>query len=103
MVEVGQASLGVRGEPNSGMLIPLTGNPITLGRRSDNDIVVDETTVSRRHALVMDTHAGFVVRDLSTTNGTFVNRDKIGLGERLFVHGDEIRLAGSALGSYRVI
>jgi hypothetical protein len=32
-----------------------------------------------------------------------VNRDKIGLGERLFVHGDEIRLAGSALGSYRVI
>jgi putative peptide zinc metalloprotease protein len=50
------------------MLIPLTGNPITLGRRSDNDIVVDETTVSRRHALVMDTPAGFVVRDLSTTN-----------------------------------
>jgi DNA-binding response OmpR family regulator len=43
----------------------------------------------------MDTPAGFVVRDLSTTNGTFVNRDKIGLGERLLAHGDEIRLAGS--------
>ncbi len=95
MVEVGQASLVVRGDPNSGMLIPLTWSPITLGRRSDNDIVVDETTVSRRHALVMDTPAGFVVRDLSTTNGTFVNRDKIGLGARLLAHGDEIRLAGS--------
>ena len=95
MVNGGQASLVVRGGPNSGMMIPLSGSPVTLGRRSDNDVVVDETTVSRRHALIMETPAGFVVRDLSTTNGTFVNRDNIGLGERLLTHGDEIRLAGS--------
>jgi pSer/pThr/pTyr-binding forkhead associated (FHA) protein len=77
------------------MLIPLLGSPVTLGRRSDNDVVVDERTVSRRHALIMETPAGFVVRDLSTTNGTYVNRDKLGLAERLLSHGDEIRLAGS--------
>ena len=77
------------------MLIPLSGAPITVGRRSDNDVVIDESTVSRRHALVMETPTGFVVRDLSTTNGTFVNRDNIGLGEHVLKHGDEIRLAGS--------
>jgi hypothetical protein len=77
------------------MLIPLSGSPVTLGQRSDNDVVVDDTTVSRRHALIMETPTGFVLRDLSTTNGTFVNRNKIGLGERLIAHGDEIRLVGS--------
>jgi pSer/pThr/pTyr-binding forkhead associated (FHA) protein len=78
-------------------MIPLPGGPVTLGRRSDNDVVVDESTVSRRHALIMGTPAGFIVRDLSTTNGTFVNRDNIGLGERPLQHGDEIRLAGSKI------
>jgi pSer/pThr/pTyr-binding forkhead associated (FHA) protein len=77
------------------MLIPLSGTPVTVGRRSDNDVVIDESTVSRRHALVMETPTGFVARDLSTTNGTFVNRDNIGLGERPLKHGDEIRLGGS--------
>jgi pSer/pThr/pTyr-binding forkhead associated (FHA) protein len=95
MVDRGRASLIVKGGPNSGMSVPLSGSPVTLGRRSDNDLVVDEGTVSRRHALIMETPDGFVVRDLSTTNGTYVNTDNIGLGEKALSHGDEIRLAGS--------
>ena len=95
MVDCGRASLIVKGGPNSGLSVPLSGSPVTLGRRSDNDLVVDEGTVSRRHALIMETPSGFVVRDLSTTNGTYVNTDNIGLGERVLAHGDEIRLAGS--------
>ena len=85
----------VQGGPNSGQEIPLTGAPFTLGRRADNDMMVDETTVSRRHALIMDTPSGFVVRDLNSTNGTFINRDKIGVGEHPLKHGDRIRLAGA--------
>jgi hypothetical protein len=77
------------------MTIHLSGRPITLGRRSDNDVVVDETTVSRRHGLIMETPAGFVILDLNTTNGTFVNQDKIGLEEYVLTNGDAIRLAGS--------
>ena len=87
----------VQGGPNSGMTIPLSGRPITLGRRSDNDVVVDESTVSRRHALIMETPTGYVLRDLNTTNGTFVNRDKVGIEERLLKHGDRIRMAGSGV------
>ncbi len=87
----------VQGGPNSGTTIRVTGRPLTLGRRQDNDIVVDESTVSRRHALIMETPQGMVVRDLSTTNGTFVNSKKVGQGEQILNHGDLIKLAGSAV------
>ena len=66
-----------------------------MGRRSDNDIVVDETTVSRRHSLIMETPDGYVVRDLNTTNGTFVNQNWLDQSERILHHGDQIRLGGS--------
>ncbi|MBM3944593.1 MAG: FHA domain-containing protein, partial [SAR202 cluster bacterium] len=64
-------------------------------RRSDNDLVVDEASVSRRHALIMETASGYVVRDLNSTNGTFVNREKIGGNEWVLQHGDRIRMGGS--------
>ena len=96
MVEVGaQASLLVRGGPNNGVVIKLTNRPITLGRRQDNDVVIDETTVSRRHSLILDTHGGFVLRDLNTTNGTYINKVRIGENEHPLHHGDQIKLGGS--------
>ncbi|MBM3932830.1 MAG: hypothetical protein FJ319_00745 [SAR202 cluster bacterium] len=48
MINTMQASLTVRGGPNSGMTVTLSKRPVTLGRRYDNDIVVDEATVYRR-------------------------------------------------------
>ena len=95
MSNQGQASLMVQGGANSGMLIPLSGPPVTLGRRPDNDVVLDDTTVSRRHALIIEVPSGFVLRDLSTTNGTYVNRSRIGDGEHALADGDRIRLADS--------
>ena len=97
MVSYGDAGLLVQGGPNSGMLIPLSGRPVTVGRRADNDVVIDEITVSRKHVLIMETPSGYVLRDLNTTNGTFLNRVKVGVGEQLLKHGDTIRLAGSQI------
>jgi len=74
MVEVGAAAtLLVSGGPNNSVIIKLTGRPITLGRRQDNDVVIDETTVSCRHSLILDTPGGFLLRDLNTNNGTFIS------------------------------
>ena len=92
-----QASLVVQGGPNSGVTIDITGKPVTLGRRPDNDVVVDEATVSRRHSLIIETDSGFVLRDLNTVNGTFLNRNRISQGEHALQHGDQIRLAGSKI------
>ena len=91
------ATLMVQEGANSGKEITLTERPLTLGRRADNDVMVDHTTVSRRHALVMDTPVGFVLRDLNSTNGTFLNRGKLDATERPLKHGNRIRLAGSDL------
>ena len=66
-----------------------------MGRRKDNDIVDSESTVSRRHALIMETPEGFVLLDLNTTNRTFINLDRIGLGPQKLKEADRIRLAGS--------
>ncbi len=96
MVEVGAAAtLLMRGGPNNGVIIKLTGRPITLSRRQDNDVVIDETTVSRRHSFILDTPGGFVLRALNTTNGTFINRNRIGQNERPLEHGDQIKVGGS--------
>ncbi len=45
----------------------------TIGRASDSDILVDETTVSHRHALLFPQPEGVVLIDLGSTNGSFVN------------------------------
>ena len=100
MVGGAQVSLLVDGGPNNGMTIPLSGRPITFGRRQDNDVVVEETTVSRRHALILETSSGYVLRDLNSTNGSFINRIKVGLGEHPLKHSDRIVLAGSNVDSY---
>jgi pSer/pThr/pTyr-binding forkhead associated (FHA) protein len=89
------ATLLIRGGPNSGVTVQLSAHPVILGRRSDNDVVIDETTVSRRHSLIMESPDGFVLRDFNTTNGTFVNRIKIGQTEYPLRHGDQISLGGS--------
>ena len=89
------ATLLIRGGPNSGVTVKLSGHAVTISRRSDNDVVIDETTVSRRHSLIMEAADGFSLRDLNTTNGTFVNRVKIGQSEYPLRHGDQIGVGGS--------
>ena len=95
MVTVRQASLTVNRGPTDGMTILLGTRPILLGRRPDNDVVIGGPTVSRRHALIVETSYGFVLSDLSSAYGTYVNGDPIGDELHLLRSGAEIRLAGS--------
>ena len=95
MVDVETASLSVRGGPNSGMTMPLSSGALVFGRRPDNDVDIDEDTVSRRHAVIMKTPDGFVLRDVGSANGTYVNREEVGVSDHSLRHGDRIRLGGS--------
>lgn len=70
------------------------GKPtITMGRLPGNDVVVNEPAVSRSHAEITHTDSGYYLRDLNTTNGTFVNRENIGTEVRLLKEGNQIGLA----------
>ena len=50
-----------------------TGETITIGRKDSNDIVIDNLAVSGMHARVDSVSATFILTDLESTNGTFVN------------------------------
>ena len=50
---------------------------INMGAMEDNDLVLDDDTVSRYHCRITQTDNSYVIEDLSSTNGTFVNRVRI--------------------------
>jgi hypothetical protein len=74
---------------------PLTGDSYTLGRHRNNDIQVSDSKVSSFHARIDRSPEGFVLVDLSSRNGTFLNGKKIQSG--LLKTGDEIRLGTASL------
>jgi pSer/pThr/pTyr-binding forkhead associated (FHA) protein len=61
---------------------------VTIGRLSDNTIVIDNSAVSSHHVRIAREGPQFVVEDLGSTNGTFVNGEKI--EKRALRHGDTI-------------
>ncbi|KAB2883099.1 MAG: diguanylate cyclase [Kofleriaceae bacterium] len=59
--------------PDMGKRFPLQRNEVVLGRGSDCDIQVDRDSVSRRHARVFRNGEQWMVEDLGSTNGSYVN------------------------------
>jgi len=68
---------------------------IIIGRSSDLDMVLVEDMVSRRHAKITSTDADVFIQDLGSTNGTFVNGEKIA-GRARLAEGDRI-LVGTSI------
>ena len=70
----------------------------TIGRANDSDIVIDESSVSKRHALLSRQPEGVVLIDLGSTNGSFVNGVQAPPDEVVWLaHGDVITLGDVAL------
>jgi SARP family transcriptional regulator, regulator of embCAB operon len=64
-----------------------------IGRRPDNDIVLDDDDVSRYHAVIIDTGGSFVISDLKSTNGILVHGRRIRTSATL-TDGDHLRIGG---------
>lgn len=75
--------------------VPLSGDPITVGRDPKNDIVLDDRRVSRRHAEVRLRLGRYTLYDLQSTNGTFVNGRRI--AEMVLSDQDRITIGGAEL------
>jgi pSer/pThr/pTyr-binding forkhead associated (FHA) protein len=76
-------------------IIPLNRPVINIGRRLDNQVVIDDPRVSRAHAQLRVAKGRFALFDLNSTGGTFVNRQRT--NKSILYPGDVISLAGVIL------
>ncbi|HTP03332.1 MAG TPA: FHA domain-containing protein [Anaerolineales bacterium] len=73
-------------------VIPLTQSLIRIGRRLENNLVLDDPRVSRTHAELRAINGRYVLFDLNSTGGTYVNGLKV--TQSVVYPGDVISLAG---------
>jgi pSer/pThr/pTyr-binding forkhead associated (FHA) protein len=66
-----------------------------IGRLGRSDILIDDSSVSREHAIIERRDGRFVLEDLKSTNGTFVNGEFVDV--RVLNHGDKIRIGNTVL------
>ncbi len=76
-------------------VVPLNKDRMTLGRRPYNDIVVDNLAVSGEHAALQVIGHEYFIEDLNSTNGTFVNEQKI--KRQILKNGDTIEIGKYAI------
>ena len=67
------------------------GERTTIGRSPENDIFLDDVTVSRKHAVLLARDDGYYIEDQGSLNGTFLNRKRIESSEKL-ESGDELQI-----------
>jgi Nif-specific regulatory protein len=86
--------IAINGIPKGGTF-PLEVDPVSIGRESANVVCLSHSSVSRRHCLIKQSGDEFVICDLESYNGTFVNG--VPVKEQALVHGDQIKIGSISL------
>ena len=85
----------VKKGPNPGHIYPIFAEHITIGRDPMSDIIFKDPEVSRRHVQFVRVRDTYQVEDLGSTNGTFVNGERLSGETTLLSIGHEIALGGA--------
>src|SRR5436190_12245563 len=84
-----QFQLIMRSGPTPGASFTLEGDQLTVGRDATNEIVINDAEISRRHARLTFQGGKYVLEDLGSTNGTFVNGQRLA-GPRVLKAGEVV-------------
>jgi pSer/pThr/pTyr-binding forkhead associated (FHA) protein len=85
----------VKKGPNPGHAYPIFAERITIGRDPMSDIIFKDPEVSRRHVQFARVRDSYQVEDLGSTNGTFVNGERLSNEPTILRIGQEIALGGA--------
>jgi predicted component of type VI protein secretion system len=91
--------LVIRSGAGAGKVLPLDKSEMHVGRDVTNDLVISDEKVSRRHARLYSEGDQFVVEDLGSTNGTFINGARLS-GPHLLRAGEQITFGETSIVSY---
>jgi hypothetical protein len=94
-------TLTMRKGPKPGQKYTFIQDTISLGRRDDNDVVIDDPQISRRHASLSWEEGTSVLRDLGSANGTFLNAARI-TEPHILREGDAISLGSEVVLSFSI-
>ena len=73
-----------------GESFPVDGERLSIGRRPDSEVFLDDVTVSRDHALLIRRNDQWYLDDCGSLNGTYVNRSRI--DSHRLADGDELQI-----------
>jgi pSer/pThr/pTyr-binding forkhead associated (FHA) protein len=93
-----EAAVLIRASGSGGVeRLPLDAPEVVIGRALDNTYAIDDQLISRRHARILsgpDVGHRYIVEDLGSRNGTWVNGVRLA-ETRVLEHGDEVRFGGA--------
>jgi hypothetical protein len=78
------------GGGRAGESFPIDGERMSIGRRPDSEVFLDDITVSRDHALLIRRGEHWYLDDCGSLNGTYVNRERI--ESHSLAEGDEVQI-----------
>jgi hypothetical protein len=84
-------SMGQLVEQGTGEVFPLGFEPTSIGRHADNEIILPDNQASRHHAEIVMQGGRWLIADLGSANGTFVNGEML-TGPQVLNHGDLVRV-----------
>ena len=76
-----------------GAIFTLDGGALIIGRETAANVCLPDASVSRRHSKIEKNDEGFVITDLESLNGTFINN--VPIHSRVLEHGDRVRIGDS--------
>ena len=92
----------MRSGPTPGVTFPLDGDQLTIGRDSSNGVAINDAEVSRKHSRLSFQGGKYVIEDLGSTNGTFVNGQRLA-GPVVLKAGDVVSLGEQIVLMYDAI
>jgi pSer/pThr/pTyr-binding forkhead associated (FHA) protein len=91
--------LVIKAGPNPGQTFDLFKEVMSIGRESNNDITIKDTEISRNHARISRKGGAYLLEDLGSTNGTFVNQERLTAPYTLAT-GDEIGVGTNVVATF---